>query len=207
MTNIVLVILFIAQLVSFACIALLNSKIAKFTMIEQNQESLMREMEDTFSVYLIEMKEENDRLIQELSHVKEMNAESKSKSTRKKPNAKKIHELHPQLEDSALNLSALKDETPTVPVTTQLEQVIEPKKMVAKAFAANAYKKNASPSSPTAIVAEKVVQAKIEPVDEVLVTFEQQVVNYYKDGLSIEEIAKKTQKGRTEIELLIKFHA
>ena len=38
-------------------------------------------------------------------------------------------------------------------------------------------------------------------------TIEQQIVDDYQSGMSVEKIAKKMQKGKTEIELLIKFHA
>ena len=203
MTNIVLLVLFIAQLVSFAFIALLNTKIAKFKMIEQNQESLLREMEDTFSVYLIEMKEENDRLIEELKATKMVEAPIKKSEAPVTIVEKRFEEdVH-----TLLNRSIRDEEVPKVPVMTQMEQVSEPKRIVPKSIATNAYKKNSAPNSSATMVAEKVAEAKIEPVDEVLATFEQQVVNFYKNGLSVEEIAKKTQKGKTEIELLIKFHA
>jgi hypothetical protein len=202
MTTIVLLVLFIAQLVSFACIALLNTKIAKFKMIEQNQESLMREMEDSFSVYLIEMKEENDRLIKELSVAKATEMNGSKAVERSKTATNSFEEVN-----TLLNRSTKHEELPKTPTITQIEQTSEPKRIVPKSIATNAYKKNHSPHSATAIVAEKVSEAKVEPVDEVLVSFEQEVVNLHKNGLSIEEIAKKTQKGKTEIELLIKFHA
>ena len=77
---------------------------------------------------------------------------------------------------------------------------------IPKKIATNAYKKQNSVAASAKKVSEDVVE-DVKPVDQVLKTFEQEVVQYYKSGLTIEEIAKKTQKGKTEIELLIKFHA
>ncbi len=37
-------------------------------------------------------------------------------------------------------------------------------------------------------------------------SFEQQVLKLHNEGKNIEEIAKLTNKGKTEIELLLKFH-
>lgn len=39
-----------------------------------------------------------------------------------------------------------------------------------------------------------------------MLTVEQQALELTKQGKSVEEIAKQLQKGKTEIELLLKFH-
>jgi hypothetical protein len=202
MTKIILVVLFIAQLLSFYFILLLNSKISKFKLIEKNQENLVAEMEDTFSVYLLEMKEENDRLIREMAMIKNkqrnnnqhVDVEEQSLVTNLN-NAVDIKEQH----RSTLNLQQQKASEDD---TTQLK--VEPMKIVPKSVAANAYKKN---STASASGSSQTNQQPSKPVDEMLQTFESEVLQYYKNGMSVEEIAKKTQKGKTEIELLIKFHA
>ena len=202
MTKIILVVLFIAQLLSFYFILLLNSKISKFKLIEKNQENLVAEMEDTFSVYLLEMKEENDRLIREMAMIKNkqrnnnqhVDVEEQSLVTNLN-NAVDIKEQH----RSTLNLQQQKASEDD---TTQLK--VEPMKIVPKSVAANAYKKN---STASASGSGQTNQQPSKPVDEMLQTFESEVLQYYKNGMSVEEIAKKTQKGKTEIELLIKFHA
>ena len=62
----VLVFLFIAQILSFYFIILLYAKISRLKDIEKNQERLKDEMDQATSVYLAEMRDENDRLIGEL---------------------------------------------------------------------------------------------------------------------------------------------
>ena len=69
MTTILIAVLFFLQLISFYFLIILNTKLAKFKDLEKKQERLMREMDDTISVYLAEMKDENDRLIKELQSV------------------------------------------------------------------------------------------------------------------------------------------
>ena len=63
----IIVALVVLQLLSFYFIILLNMKLSKFKDLERKQEQLMREMDDAVGVYLLEMREENNRLIEELS--------------------------------------------------------------------------------------------------------------------------------------------
>jgi len=70
MTTIIILFLFILQLVSFFLIALLYTKLGKFNELKKQQDQLMREFEDTVGTYLAEIKDENDRLIEELSTLK-----------------------------------------------------------------------------------------------------------------------------------------
>jgi len=89
MTSIILVILFLLQLISFYFIALLNAKLTKFNNMEYKQEQILAEIEDSFSAYIAEIKDENDRLLQELNttnhivaatteHVKEKETEKEA---------------------------------------------------------------------------------------------------------------------------------
>lgn len=66
MTTTILVLLFLLQVISFYFIALLNAKLTKFKDMEYKQEQVISEMEESFSAYLAEIKDENDRLLQEL---------------------------------------------------------------------------------------------------------------------------------------------
>ncbi|MFF2752593.1 DUF6115 domain-containing protein [Psychrobacillus sp. NPDC058041] len=67
MTPIILVILFLLQLVSFYLITLLYAKLNKYKDMEKKQELVLKEIDDSFGAYIAEMKDENNRLIQELN--------------------------------------------------------------------------------------------------------------------------------------------
>lgn len=203
MTKIILIVLFISQLLSFYFILLLNSKISKFKLIEKNQEKLVSEMEDTFSVYLLEMKEENDRLIREMSKVKNT-----------QPNDNLSVQMNDSLEmnlNNASNVEEIHRSTLNLPHEKTDENIaqtkLEPIKVTPKSVAVNAYKKNGSAPTNNTNKSTQNNEQPSEIANEMVHTFDSEVIGYYRSGMSVEEIAKKTQKGKTEIELLIKFHA
>jgi hypothetical protein len=77
MTSIILVTLFLLQLVSFYLITLLFTKINRVKEIENKQEQLLVDMENSFGAYIAEIKDENNRLLQELKKT-EINAAMQS---------------------------------------------------------------------------------------------------------------------------------
>ena len=191
MTTILIAVLFFLQLISFYFLIILNTKLAKFKDLEKKQERLMREMDDTISVYLTEMKDENDRLIKELQNVSQSEIAASSMqhteqymSPQEEPPLPVVQEVK---SDSSLSLE--KDARINVP----------------KNIVANAYSRQQHTGSKMVKTASPLkVEEQKEP-DKVL-TVEQQALELAKQGKSPEEIAKQLQKGKTEIELLLKFH-
>lgn len=188
------IILVISQLICFYFIVILNTKIAKFKDLEKRQDQLIREMDDAISLYLVEMKEENDRLIDELSSIKQREFKNNDIKNQKMAMI--------NLEDAQENSGAAQSESlqKKEPVENIAQKAFVPKKM-----AANAYKQQAVNETSAAPQAKET--KTVEKDMSTLPTFEQKVLNLYRQGKSIDEIAKITQKGKTEIELLIKFHA
>lgn len=194
MTIILIAVLFILQLLSFYFLIILNTKLAKFKDLEKKQERLMREMDDTISIYLADMKDENDRLIQELQRV------SKSEIQ----NAVKQKEQEPP--------PSLTKEESTVDGSVSLDN--EPRVYVPKNIVANAYSRQQQTGAKNDAnkTEAKVAQSAQQPTDATKkeeaksLTIEQQAVELAKQGKTAEEIAKQLQKGKTEIELLLKFH-
>lgn len=191
--------LFLIQLIMIFIIVLLNSKISKFKDLEIRQNQLIDEMDNTISVYLLEMKEENDRLIKELKQ------SNYSKNSVQVQGVSSIEIAKP----TALEKSQPAPPVESVPVEHSPER--ELRQYVPVKLAVNAYSKQK---------AQMMDESKIEAAQEEQVqkieepkrakkeqTYEQQVVELYQEGKSIEEIAKLMQRGKTEIELLIKFHA
>ncbi|MFF2176930.1 hypothetical protein ACFVT8_10775 [Lysinibacillus sp. NPDC058147] len=198
MTIILIAVLFILQLISFYFLIILNTKLAKFKDLEKKQERLMSEMDDTISVYLAEMKDENDRLIQELQRVSK--SETKTNAVKQEEQIVRQEQAQPP---------SLKKEESTVdgPISLDNEQRI----YVPKNIVANAYSRQQQTGAKTeakvvhskqqATDATKKQEAKLKPL-----TVEQQAIELAKQGKTPEEIAKQLQKGKTEIELLLKFH-
>lgn len=196
MTIILIAVLFILQLLSFYFLIILNTKLAKFKDLEKKQERLMREMDDTISVYLAEMKDENDRLIQELQRA------SKSETPM---NAVEQEE---QIVSQQESPSSLIKEESAVDGSVSLDQ--EPRIYVPKSIVANAYSRQQQSG---AKAEAKVVHSTQQPSEATEkeefkpLTLEQQAIKLAEQGKTSEEIAKQLQKGRTEIELLLKFHS
>lgn len=179
----VVITLFLIQMITIFVIVLLYSKLSKFQNIEKRQNELINEMDNAISVYLMEMKEENDRLISEL----------------KKPNV--VQKAASRKEGTA---QTIKEQ----PVK---EQEMEPRKFVPVKQAASAYQKQKTQQQVEEKDNEALEKAETlsedNEIQEQNLTFEQQVINHYRNGKSIEEIARMMGRGKTEIELLVKFHA
>jgi hypothetical protein len=72
MTTIFLVFLFIIQIIGFYFLSLLYTKVTKFDDLEKKQRKLMAEMDNSIGAYLSELKDENERLIEQLTvHVQQ----------------------------------------------------------------------------------------------------------------------------------------
>lgn len=202
MVSIILIVLFICQLLSFFLIMILNSKLAKFKDLDARQEKIIREMDDAIGAYLMEMKEENNRLIEELTAAKQ-------------PQAVEV-EIQNDIQQQSDTKQAIVQETIEGVLYTQeppsaesiserIAQSATQKPFVPVAFATNAYNKQKEHSHPELIEDHEDTFIEENRLST-LAPFEHRVVEMYHAGKTIEDIAKETQKGKTEIELLIKFH-
>jgi len=194
----IVIILILSQLISFYFIVILNTKISKFKDLEKRQDQLIREMDDAISLYLVEMKEENDRLIQELSSIKQAEFEK---------NGLKTKNMAMMNEELSTNSSAKNDEPKKLEPTEEVK--ISPKSIVPKTMVTNAYKqhKQVNEVQQTAQVIKDEKGEDKNNTTPTLLPFEQKVLNLHRQGKKVDEIAKIMQKGKTEIELLLKFHA
>ncbi|KOS62685.1 hypothetical protein FJQ98_06250 [Lysinibacillus agricola] len=186
MTIILIAVLFILQLLSFYFLIILNTKLAKFKDLEIKQERLMREMDDTISVYLAEVKDENNRLIEELqsvstTQVKTVLQDEQIMSTKEQIEVEKTKEASSNLDSET--------------------RIYVPKNIVANAYSRHQQSGNKSVQS-TSQTDKAIPMEEPKPL-----TIEQQAVQLAKQGKTSEEIAKQLQKGKTEIELLLKFHS
>ena len=209
MVSIILIVLFICQLLSFFLIMILNSKLAKFKDLEARQEKIIREMDDAIGAYLMEMKEENNRLIEELTATKQphvMKAEIQH-DVQQQSDAKQAI-IQETIEDVLYAQGQPSSES----ISERIAQSATQKPFVPVAFATNAYNKQKEhshtelKSAPAELIEDHADTFIEENKLSELAPFERRVIEMYHAGKTIEDIAKETQKGKTEIELLIKFH-
>ncbi|MGE7922269.1 DUF6115 domain-containing protein [Viridibacillus arvi] len=184
----ILVFLFITQIISFFLIIMLYSKLSRFKDIEVKQERLKDDMDNAIGAYLAEMRDENNRLIEELSNIN-----ITKKTTYNEPVVQLLKEKE-------------------VPVVLESEQKQKGEEAfllssisASKNVAAKAYKQNQSQPQKKHQDFDAVLQTVEETAVGIEFSIEDQVRELYSQGRSIEEIAKSLQKGKTEIELILKF--
>lgn len=158
--------LFIVQLVSVYLIVLLFMRINQLKQVEQKQKRMMTEMEDAISAYLVEVREENDRLIDALTN-----------------QPFEEQEVDQQQQSSSI-VKESKEELLEYDIQEDEEELV--KKAVTRHHAIQSYGKH--------------IHTKDQPI-----TQEEDVFSLREAGYTVEEIAQKLNKGKTEVELMIKF--
>lgn len=173
MITIFLIVLFITQVISFYFIALLYMKLAKFDDLEKKQNRLMKEMDDSIAVYLAEIKDENDQLLEKLTVQVDKNQKEQG-----------FKAEYQNKQDQA------QPDTDTPVQMTMPQQTM-------RHYARKSYATIQQNSSQ---------EEKEEDVEESgLEDDHSRALQLSAAGFSIEEIARKLDKGRTEIELILKF--
>lgn len=175
MTTIFIVLLFVMQIISFYFLALLFTKISNFDDLEKKQRMLMDEMDDSITVYLSEIKDENDRLINELT--------SKVNQTDEKQTEKNHNPVVDRINNLQEQPSIIDLKTPVIPLNIALKSY-----------------------GTTKIQTEQPEEVEEQGVEALLETDERtRAIRLFDAGESIEDIAKTLGKGRTEVELILKF--
>lgn len=130
---------------------------------ERQLQKTIREMEDLFQSYLLELKDENEKLIKLLNDKKQKNKRS-------------FEEIN--------NISA----------ETSIQEKSEnhPHERTEE-------NKDESRYDPEKLITE-------DPVQYEQPSYQSMALQLYNQGYSIEEIAQKLNKGKTEIELIVKFY-
>lgn len=181
MTTSFIVILFIIQIISFYFLALLYTKVSNFDNLEKKQRKLMEEMDDSIAAYLTELKDENDRLIDQLNH----KAEHKKESPINNSTNKKYMPIEEEIHQQKTKAPTFDVKTPVIPLNIALKSY------------------GTSKQSETEVNSEPL---KINPAEKELETDDRtRALKLHDAGESVEEIAKLLGKGRTEVELILKF--
>ena len=152
-----LTISFILHLFAFFWIFLLSMRLKRTNEIEKRQAEIQKEIEDLFQSYLLEMKEENEKLLHLID-----------KSTKNPVNNREK-------------------------VTQRIVQPQNPQKLRTTSQQEKPKPKEYTPPVPTA-------RDRFEP------SINSKVILLHEQGFKAEEIAQKLNKGKAEIELILKFN-
>ncbi|WP_071395313.1 hypothetical protein [Bacillus tuaregi] len=207
MTIFFIIISFILNIISLMGIIILFLRQNKLVKVDENQKKTMMEMEELMSSYLLEMKEENERFI---NRVKDTNEKQFS-------NVNQLQKaLSAEESKQASKTSGQKQEKPGF--SSRIESAVNIQ-------AVRAYQKQNNKLIENDVLPEKtnqVVETRHDELKRKLQATELikersnnellkesllfQILIMKQQGFSIEEMAKRLNKGKAEIALLLKFH-
>ncbi|HAQ06187.1 MAG TPA: hypothetical protein DCR24_01110 [Bacillus bacterium] len=184
MTTFLLLLSLILNAAAIFAIILLYLRQNRLVEAEKKQGKIIGEIEEIFSAYLLELKEEHDQFI------------DKMRKTQRRKEAQASEEEPPEKHE------------------TEGRTVASPRVGTGITYhaARKAYKQNSDPINTLDGEPGSVIPSNTPPnqIDQDLIRFQQlsmidQVIQLEKQGLSIENIARRLNKGKTEVELLLKF--
>lgn len=198
MMSFALIISFILHAITFFIIVILYSHVTRLKETETRTKALVEEAETFMTSALVEMKEQNELL---LKQIKEERA--------KVPPRPKEAVVQPQKERSPVE----RDKQQRKPVEKQnqpenkqekqqerpktINVVSEPTKEDLKELL-QVEEESESPRMRSPLTPKEVAKLSVEEVAELAISLQ-------KEGLTLDEIAKYLHKGKTELELLLRF--
>lgn len=194
MTTFLLLLSLILNVAAIFAIILLYLRQNRLVEAEKKQDKIIKEIEEIFSAYLFELKEENDKFIQLMTTTtiqeQPSNKMAAIDATEKKTVSVKTADEKPAPEANEGN---------------EMQQRLG--KGISYHAARKAYQQNRGQTS--AVPDNGVELTEVDPKEnkeEVIQSSPiDQVPQMTNQGMTIEEIARKMDKGKTEIELLLKF--
>jgi hypothetical protein len=200
MATFLLVISLLLNGISIFFIIILYTRQNRILEAEKTQQQFKQDMEAEISAFLLEMKEENEEFIKRFQQISST-FPSNNKRTSTKPKSELNNKAHPKGISDQVDDSGSKE-------------LIEKAGHAFKKQAVKVYQKTIANTEEGAAASlhemeEQPLNKKAQPImgnEEIYRDlFMNQVKMLQSQGFSIEEIAKKLNKGKTEIELLLKF--
>lgn len=168
------------NMLAFFFIVLLYIRQNRFVHIEKQQRQVTEQMEEVISAFIAEVKEENDQFIAKFQKIEEQQA--------------KANQIEKQ--------KGISYQMPSEKNRGNIPKALLNKQMV-RAYQSTAKTKQQPEEEITENLLDVVEAA--EAKEEKEKTLLDQAVELQKQGKKLEEIAKILNKGKTEIELLLKF--
>ncbi|MFO1445935.1 hypothetical protein KDN24_22575 [Bacillus sp. Bva_UNVM-123] len=207
MTTFLVGISILLNILALFAIVVLFLRQNRLIQVEQKQEKLITEMEEIISNYLVQMKEENEDFI---NRIKKIDAEPKRTEARVDNGGEmKGVNPNPQSNETGLNIRTGK---------VHVHKAVHAYKQNVRAANTQPLEEESIELPPLENRIEKTTHSPLSEEknndinrNETIGRLEEQsllsqVLNLRKQGLSEELIARKLNKGKTEIALLLKFN-
>ncbi len=171
---------------AFLLIIILFTRMSRLKEVEKTQKKMIHEVEEAVTSYIVEMKDENEEFLRALGEmITEIKREKKKQSS------------SPSVRDRVYTMPDLSVEDYTNTLTQDIgvysKQNLIPRKQVVEKLQHQIIEEN---TPPVADLNPKHPKSYVE-----------QVIWLKNQGKGAAEIAKLLNKGRVEVELLLKFHS
>ncbi|MEH6942148.1 hypothetical protein [Bacillus sp. JJ722] len=214
MLTLIITLSIVLHCISIFAIIILYLRQNQYKETERKMESLRRDIDDIFQAYMVEMKEENKEIAATLATLHEGNQAPKESAVSKVSDSIHINEndkkVVPEIEANILVKPSKHAVVSAYNANKQLQAKYEPpynevkdKLSVTKTDLPQIVdeQKDQGAAFQSALKA----QINKHKLNEGSKTTEEIILEMNNNGYGIEEIAKKLNRGKTEIELLLKF--
>jgi hypothetical protein len=195
MTIFFIIINLILNIIALLSIIILFLRQGKLFKLEDNQKRNIQEMEELLSSFVLEVKEDNEQLIKRIEEIKiektlsSQNKQKEPTSIKKSIEKKTEADVKEDVKEKENDLSTRLEKTVGNYAVKAYQQQLKQEKADSQAYL------NDSELPKTQENVNTVYQESLAS----------QVRNLKDQGYSLEEIAQKLKKGKTEIDLLLKF--
>lgn len=191
MTIFFIIINLILNIIALLSIIILFLRQGKLFKLEDNQKRNIQEMEELLSSFVLEVKEDNEQLIKRIEEIKiEKNLSSQNNQKQPTSIKKSIEKtIETDVREKENDLSTRLEKTVGHYAVKAYQQQSKQEKVDIQAYL------NDSELPKTQENVNTVYQESLAS----------QIRNLKDQGYSLEEIAQKLKKGKTEIDLLLKF--
>lgn len=209
MSGLFMFLLFLLNILTIFAIIVLFMRQNRFIQVGKDQKAIVKEMEDLMSGYILEMKEENEALLEKVVQKKQtfVKKDEENKASIPKETAV-INEIN-NVEGNNVTTSLFSTKSKAAEayksqsqIKQEIREEIAPMAGDSLELYAESEKKATKPENSSFY---ETLQASLNGHSSEEPSIHEQVNALIKQGLSAEEIAKTLKRGKTEIDLLLKF--
>lgn len=204
MSALIIFVLFLINILTIFAVIVLYVRQGNFAKLEKQQQSIISEMEDVLAAHLIEMQAENNELIQHVQRISKQ--PSKEQGERAVNLAKSESKAASPLQESVRTLSNTRNpyQTATPLDSLELPVTIQDKLELSQYSGKGTENDSTLPEKEESF--RETLDKEIKNNNQAPLSLVEEVVQLSNTGHSIEEIARTLRKGKTEIELLLRFN-
>lgn len=204
MSALIIFVLFLINILTIFAVIVLYVRQGNFAKLDKQQQSIISEMEDVLAAHLIEMQAENNELIQHVQRISKQ--ASKEQGERAVNLAKSESKAASPLQESVRTLSNTRNpyQIATPLDSLELPVTIQDKLELSQYSGKGTENDSTLPEKEESF--RETLDKEIKNNNQAPLSLVEEVVQLSNTGHSIEEIARTLRKGKTEIELLLRFN-